>query len=920
MRIWQPLLRASGLMVVLSLMTSREAMADDLTFSPSPIAFGDVIVGVEKRVTFTILNGGGAHTINSIGTTPSQVKVCLPGADPCVPPGTWPPVAAGGSLAVDVAFRPTTLGALSGGGLQVDSDEGAPAPTPVTGTGKEFDLVVLVDDSGSMGTKPDGTWTSDVSQTRLYEAKQGIIELTHILDVAFPSSGTVPIGVKAGVCLFNGGCPAALATFNKSNLDTRVNAIAAVNSTPMGKGLKGALAQLAVSPADAPFHNRAIIMLSDGAHNLYPCPSSDATYPCPDAGNLTGREGIRLFGVGYGTAGVDFNPVQLRDLVVTVFGNTVADGLRHYIPSTVPLCPSLPPGVQCVQGALKGLDAFFVGFLQAMGLTQAAVDPVAMVQPGQTLEHPVDITELDAAADFGLSWRTGPSRALTFVLVTPDGQIIDPKVARADPDLALTVGPSSIAYTARKGYLHRAGKVGRWKLRVTLGGGTTSGGVPSDARASAALMVVGPAVPFTYNYSVYVPSALELAVRFDKPAYNTGDQMLITATVTAKGALVRGAQIAAIEARFERPGESMGNWYAAHDPSAPQLAATLAQQGTDPVAPVQRKGLALRAAGVADPYRTVQPGLVFKDDGSGGDAQAGDGIYTARYADTSMPDTHTFYLRASGTTPAGTPFTREALLQQMVTVAVAPDPVTSPLTYQLVGVADRNTSRVQVKVIPKDRFGNHLGPGYASAIDFTTTSGTWVGPLTDDLSGGYTRLLEFQPGAQNPSVTVTVQGQSFPPDDVKGRIHPRFSLEAFAGGFFISNIIGIADGPVFGVRAGVSLVPSLTLEAEVGGTPTHDAFGVRGKVIQTLASLRWDLDRLTLAGFTPFVTAGGGMLRFSGFTTDDTSGLVQFGGGLLSQISPIVWLRLDAREMLGTDTYGLTTNNFQATIDVALRL
>jgi hypothetical protein len=62
-----------------------------------------------------------------------------------------------------------------------------------------------------------------------------------------------------------------------------------------------------------------------------------------------------------------------------------------------------------------------------------------------------------------------------------------------------------------------------------------------------------------------------------------------------------------------------------------------------------------------------------------------------------------------------------------------------------------------VVIVPKDRFGNQVGPGKGDGIDFGGGPGTVVtGPPEDKGDGSYEVPVEWEPGApQGPGIVVT---------------------------------------------------------------------------------------------------------------------------------------------------------------------
>jgi hypothetical protein len=781
-----------------------------------------------------------------------------------------------------VEYAPTAAGVTTAA-LSLLSTTGL-GTVNIHGSAQFLDLIVLFDNSGSMSWKPDGTDTADSALSRLRYAKDAGNILVGLTDGVTGA----PQGVRMGVCVFNfagepssHGCPLGADPFVTGPLTTAINSNVSIvwDGTQMGRGLQAAKARFSDSS-----RRRVILMLSNGAHNTGIAPEG-----------LLGGTGVTLFAVGYGSTG-DVDPARLSGLVVES-GNTPANGLRHYNP--VGGCPSSVPASSCLTTA-KQLDAFFAGMLQNLGLLQAAADPTATVAPGQTLTHDVDVTDLDRTAQFLLSWETAPVGFVRFDLLAGDGAVVDPVVARTDRDVEFVTGPSYRLYRVHDGYLRRPGKIGRWKMRVSLGGSVDIG------RAA-----VVAARPFTYSYAAYMESGLQLNVAFDQLTYTTGRPW--PRHRPASGVALSGPALDGIKGRLERPEQGIGTWHAEHAADPQWIAAIPAVRSAEPLSGAQRKGLALRlVGGVAPPFGSPQPDLDFTDDGQNGDAEANDGVYTARFTDTSKPDTYTFHITAKGRTPGGSVFTREALVQQFVPVNVVPDVKLSPLTFQVIKVSGPKV-QVLVNVIPKDRFGNFLGPGHADGIAFQTTDGSFVNAIQDDLRGGYSRVLEYAPATQSPDVTVSVDAKPFPTQDVQHATGPRYEIGVFAGRFWFDKQVPVDDGAVFGVRVGRPLSSTLTAEAEFGLTPTNDATGQGGTVYQSFVNLRWSLGALTFRNLTPFVTGGLGVLNFSGFTNTDTSAAVSIGVGFSARVTPRASFRIDLRDIVGLDVYEQKTDNLQAT-------
>ncbi len=210
-----------------------------------------------------------------------------------------------------------------------------------------------------------------------------------------------------------------------------------------------------------------------------------------------------------------------------------------------------------------------------------------------------------------------------------------------------------------------------------------------------------------------------------------------------------------VQVQITRPSDGGGNWFAANKVSAKELASIPANLSNENLPPVQRKAMFLtEMRQVTYPGRHSPVTLQLYDDGTHGDAKAGDGIYTNQFSDTVKEGTYSFYVRASGSTRAGNKFNRERLIQKYITVNVAPEYVL--VDVDSLGVTADEVQRYAVTVTPKDPLGNYLGPRYSAVISMTASKGTFVGGLKDNLDGTYTQILNLPAGVDVRDVDITI--------------------------------------------------------------------------------------------------------------------------------------------------------------------
>jgi hypothetical protein len=134
---------------------------------------------------------------------------------------------------------------------------------------------------------------------------------------------------------------------------------------------------------------------------------------------------------------------------------------------------------------------------------------------------------------------------------------------------------------------------------------------------------------------------------------------------------------------------------------------------------------------------------------------AGGGVYKGSFSGVTVPGVYTVIFEAEGDrTPVGT-LRRTETITTLVRFGAA-DAKASALGVQTVA-STKTVSEHLLRVRPRDRYGNYLGPGEAGEIRVTLSAGT-VGKETMDLGDGGYAVPMLTPAGTDPTVTVTVAG------------------------------------------------------------------------------------------------------------------------------------------------------------------
>jgi hypothetical protein len=260
-----------------------------------------------------------------------------------------------------------------------------------------------------------------------------------------------------------------------------------------------------------------------------------------------------------------------------------------------------------------------------------------------------------------------------------------------------------------------------------------------------------------YSASAFAEGGAKLDVSLATLAYLTGQPIPIKVRLMKAGKPLVGAKITV---HCDIPAVSVGNVMHQGKVTMDELK-KIPPIGKDPIALADRKLLVLskRAQRNILPRKTSRFALL--DDGKHGDGKARDGVYAARFTDNRIPGSYTFRIVASNI-PAGGKLTTTREWTASVFNAVNVDPKYSDVDVKrLAQTADG--WRYAVRIAPKDRFANYLGPGHAVKLLLSSSLGKREIRLSDNIDGTYTKdvLLKARELKAGVKLQVEIDGRRF---------------------------------------------------------------------------------------------------------------------------------------------------------------
>lgn len=370
-----------------------------------------------------------------------------------------------------------------------------------------------------------------------------------------------------------------------------------------------------------------------------------------------------------------------------------------------------------LHGAILGLDA--------LEFTEGELGS------GAEEEEELDVDPLTQKATFVATWLN-PDDNLTVKLYDANNNLVS--------------ASSTVKIYSDKTY--RAYRVinpipGKWRMKL-IGTSITS------AKAD-------------YVFAGFVDSKLCLSLLPHEIKFLTGDRFLIAVKIETDGKPVVGANV---KVDVNRPKFWAGNILAApqvygYVVSKTGLKSTGLTQTSpvDSLSPAAQRFFTIVSGSEKNLLARERFEIPLYDDGQHGDGKAADGVYANYLTKTGLGGDHNFTVNTSCSV-GGTATTRAKFFSAFNDININPE-------YSIVDVKLLESTadgwRYNVTVVPRDQFGNYLGPGHPVSVTIAYTDGSRQVTLDDNIDGTYTKEIfitqnEIKAGAK---LEVDVDGKRF---------------------------------------------------------------------------------------------------------------------------------------------------------------
>ncbi len=589
------------------------------------------------------------------------------------------------------------------------ADGVAPALNAVFKGRNDFDVVLVLDKSGSMADNPPGSAVPPSKADILKSAVQGFVSQWEQVDaqcsgctsdyspdrlglVFFDSTAaaqTLPgADPPANFFLQRGGSNAWDAVINQANTLTPGS------STSIGAGINSAMQQWKNDPKN----DLSLVVITDGMQNTAPLISPTASgflglTPVAGFNQELRKRFVPIQTIAFGQP-AQIDEDLLRNISLETSGNS------YLSVNAITLFTTFG---QTLVALLKGNTVSLAANREKTYTGQVPTAPVPVV--------------LDRSAQrvvYSVQWAPPLVNALDLDVFAPGSSTpATPTATKKQPQISI----QSFDMINRP--------IGNWGVSVKRG-----------AKG-------GEAVPYSLNVFI---SERHLDYQFTLSNLHaaTGDNLGIRVVVDWDGKPLTGLPDGAISVRIQAPPEGLGTIL--FQTKRPAATGTTITPAGDIVTPLDAKIASFKGMSLLEritPRDVITIPL----------KEAGNGVYTATFSDTKIPGTYVFNAVLDWNNERNGHVHREERLEENLKVKA--DPIRS-----VINLASPSAGTFIATVTPRDSFGNYLGPGYSSRIRVNVVGGRLNSDIQPDPNqiGVYAYTITGVPKGTKPLVQFDVDG------------------------------------------------------------------------------------------------------------------------------------------------------------------
>lgn len=331
---------------------------------------------------------------------------------------------------------------------------------------------------------------------------------------------------------------------------------------------------------------------------------------------------------------------------------------------------------------------------------------------GASAPEPVLVDASARRAVFSVQWAPPLTNALDLEVFHPDSSLATPSSSEKVPQASL------------QAFNMTPEDLGKWTVRVKRAKDAPNRAVP-------------------YNLNVFfLERSLDYRFSFDDIRARTGETIRLRATVSYDGKPLSGLPRDAIRVRVLGPSAALGTIL--HETKTSAGGPSTLPSG-DIQTPYARK--------LARLGKRVLDRVIPRDVATITLREEKDGVYSAEFDKTELPGTYAFEAVLDWDHKRTGPVHRVERIEHIVHV--------HPDANKTVIATTRSGSAVRVVVTPRDRFGNYLGPGYASLVRARVRDGGKLRsevPVDRNQTGTYEFTVTDVPSGVIPNIDITVDG------------------------------------------------------------------------------------------------------------------------------------------------------------------